>query len=120
MSSPFGAILRETVEATPGAVAGVFAANDGEPVDVFPAASERWSLIAAHYGVVLANVQAALHTLHYGEAASLIIRNDQGTMLLETVSEGYYAMLGLAPRGHLATASRALARAARRLREEMA
>ena len=33
--TPFGRILREAVEGTPGAVGGAFAASDGEMVDAF-------------------------------------------------------------------------------------
>jgi predicted regulator of Ras-like GTPase activity (Roadblock/LC7/MglB family) len=120
VSSPFGQILREAVEAVPGALAGVFAAADGEPVDAYPAEEERWPLVAAHYGVVLASVQAALHTLHYGEAEALVIRHPRLIVLLEAVREGYFAMLGVAPPIHLATALDVLARAASKLREEMA
>jgi predicted regulator of Ras-like GTPase activity (Roadblock/LC7/MglB family) len=119
-SSPFGEILREAVESVPGALAGVFAAADGEPVDVYPSEDDRGLFIAAHFGVVLANVQAALHTLHYGEAEALVFRHPRLIVLLEVVREGYYAMLGIAPWAHLATALDVLAQAAGRLREEMA
>lgn len=119
MNTPFGAILRETVEGTPGALSGVFAAGDGEPVDAFPAADE-WHVIAAHYGVVLAQVQAALRTFHYGDGEMVIVSHARLVILLEAVEAGYYAMLGLSPEVHLPTARVALERAAERLREEMA
>lgn len=120
MISAFGDILRDAVEAVPGAVAGVFADADGEPVDAYPANDERWPLLAAHFGVVLANVQAALRTLHYGEAESLVIRHRELVVVVEAVCDGTFALLGIVPPAKLASAMPALATAADRLREEMA
>lgn len=120
MNSPFGAILREAVEATPGALSGVFAAGDGEPVDIYTGADDRdWPVVAAHYGVIVAHVQAALSTLHYGEAESVEVNYPRLIVLLRAVQGGYYAMLGLSPAVDLATARSALSRAAEKLREEM-
>ncbi len=120
MNSPFGAILREAVESTPDALAGVFAAGDGEPVDAFPAHEERWLIVAAHYGVVFAQMQAALSTLHYGEAECTVIAHTRMIVLLESVGIGYFAMLGLSPAANLAPATSALSVAAGKLRWEMA
>lgn len=120
MISPFGEILRDAVESVPGALAGVLADADGEPVDAYPGDDERWPLVGAHYGVVLANVQAALHTLHYGEAEVMVIRHPRLIVALQVVDDGFYALLGLAPRVHLAAALVELAKATAAIREEIA
>ena len=118
--SPFGEILREAVEDTPGAIGGAFTAGDGETVDSFARGGEEWAVVAAHYGVVLAQVQAALHTLHYGEARTLVLSHETLVILLHAVGDGYYALLGVEPPPALYRALPVLAEAAARLRREMA
>ncbi|HVV86573.1 MAG TPA: hypothetical protein VHE35_26125, partial [Kofleriaceae bacterium] len=63
----FARILGDAVAATPGAIAGAFAASDGELVDATDAPDRHeWALITAHYGVILANLEAWLATKYFG------------------------------------------------------
>ena len=120
LNSPFGAILQVAVESTPRAIGCAFAAADGEMVDYFSLTDpEEWALITAHYGVVLHHVQAALHTCHYGEANVVVIEHADLEILVESVSEGYYALLAVESPAPLARAMEALGQAAVALREEM-
>ncbi len=120
MGSPFADILRRAVEATPGAVGGAFAASDGEMVDYFARRDPlEWALLTAHYGVVLAQVQAALNTWHFGEAALLMIQHGQVSVLVQSVQEGYYALMAVGRPASLGPAMRALRQAADDLRREM-
>ena len=120
LNSPFATILQAVVEDTPQAIGCAFAAHDGEMVDFYSLTdADEWALITAHYGVVLAHVQAALHTCHYGEADVILIENTDMEIIMHPVDEGYYALLAITAPAPLAMALNALARAVLALREEM-
>jgi predicted regulator of Ras-like GTPase activity (Roadblock/LC7/MglB family) len=120
MGTIFSDILRSAVEATPGALGGAFAAADGETVDSFSRLDvDDWAILTAHYGVVLAHVQAALHTFHYGEAELILVSHERADILVSAVREGYYALLAIERPSPLAAAMRQLRRAAAALRQEM-
>ena len=58
--TPFAAILRRAVEATPHAIGGAFADSEGEMVDSYSTMDRHdWAVLTAHYGVVLAQLTAA-------------------------------------------------------------
>ncbi len=119
--SPFGAILRAAVETTPGALGGAFAAWDGEMVDSFATVeTETWAVLTAHYGVVFAQVQAALSTLHYGGAELVLIEHGELAVLIQAVADGYFALLAVGAPRPLGAAMHALRDAAAALRQEMA
>lgn len=119
--TPFARILRTAVDRTPGAVGGAFAAYDGEMVDyiVSEGDSTELAIITAHYGVVLANLEAALNTKHFGGAEYFVVENSKVDVVVHTVLDGYFALLALARPTCLATAMHALGDAAALLREEM-
>ena len=118
--SPFGAILRRAVHATPGAIGGAFADSDGEMIDGFTTRDPHdWALLTAHYGIVLTQLHAALGTLHFGGPEYFIAQHAELDIVLHAVPGGYYALLALtvpAPLGH---ALRSLRHAARELHREM-
>jgi predicted regulator of Ras-like GTPase activity (Roadblock/LC7/MglB family) len=120
MASAFSEILRVAVEDTPSAIGGAFAAGDGEMVDFFATIDPTdWALLTAHYGVVLAQVQAALQTCHYGEANLVMLEHADMDILVHAVQEGYYALLALSRPAPLAQAISAITRAVSELRREM-
>ncbi|HVK72310.1 MAG TPA: hypothetical protein VM734_03290 [Kofleriaceae bacterium] len=118
--SPFARILDAAVKRTPGAVGGAFAAADGEMVDfVTGGDATEWALLTAHYGVVLANLEAALNTQHFGGAEYFVVENVKVDVVVHTVDDGYFALLAVQKPACLASALDALAAAARQLRKEM-
>lgn len=120
MRSPFAEILRQAVETTPGAIGGAFAASDGEMVDYFARRDAfEWALLTAHYGVVLAHVQLALNTWHYGEASLIMIEHRSLAILVHTVQEGYYALMAVGSPAPLGRAMHALSLAVRDIKQEM-
>jgi len=120
MSSPFHDILQCALDETPGAVGGAFAAWDGETVDYVSRWDDsEWLILTAHFGIVLAHVQAALHTFHFGEAETLCLTHARLDIVVEAVKEGYYALLALEKPANLGKAMRSLKHAARSLRAEM-
>lgn len=120
-TTPFSAILRTAVDRTPGAVGGAFAAYDGEMVD-FVASKDptEWAILTAHFGVLLANLEAALNTKHFGGAEYFVVENAQVDVVVHTVEGGYYALLAMEHPTCLATALEAIGAAAVALRKEMA
>ena len=113
--------MRGAVENTPGAVGGSFAAGDGETVDYFAECEQtEWALITAHYGIVMRHVQLALNTFHFGEAELVILSHRDLDVLIQSVLDGYFAMIVLARPGCLARGMAALSRATEMLRQEIA
>lgn len=120
MSSPFTEILEAAVRRTPGAIGGAFAAEDGEMVGSFTdSAAEEWALITAHYGVVLAHVQSALRTFHYGEADFIVMTHGRLDILMQAVAEGYYTLIATRHPAQLARVMREMEAVAASFRKEM-
>jgi hypothetical protein len=119
--TPFGAILRHAVEATPGAVGGAFADRTGEMVDGFATAYDAhdWAVLTAHYGVVMAQLHAAFGTWHYGGPEFFIAEHESLDVLVQSVDAGYYALIAVTVPGQLAIALDQLRHAATQLRREM-
>jgi hypothetical protein len=118
--SPFGAILRRAVQATPGAIGGAFADCDGEMIDSFTTRDlHDWALLTAHYGVVLSHLHAALGTWHFGGPEYFIARHAVFDVVVHAVPGGYYALLAMAEPAPLGHALRSLRRAADELHREM-
>jgi hypothetical protein len=120
MASPFATILRTAVERTPRAIGGAFAASDGEMVDSFGAADPvEWAILTAYYGVVLANLESAFNSLHFGGPEYFVVEHSRVDVLVHAVSDGYYALLAVEQPVQLALALDALVTAAHALRREM-
>jgi hypothetical protein len=120
-SSPFGRILRRTVEATPGAIGGAFADSQGEMIDGYTTRdAHQWALLTAHYGVVLAQLHAAFGTWHFGGPEYFIAQHAVLDIVVHAVDGGYYALLAVNEPAPLAHALNNLREAARALRQEMA
>ncbi len=117
----FTPILRRAVDAVPGAIGAVFADWDGEAVDLYAPTGGRFDMLvlAAHYGIVLNQIQAALHLFHFGEAREIVIEHERLSVLTRVVAEGYHVTLVVPSDVHLTTALRETEAAAAALRKEM-
>jgi predicted regulator of Ras-like GTPase activity (Roadblock/LC7/MglB family) len=117
----FASILQTAVDNVSGAVGAIFAAWDGEAVDLVALEDKtELAIMAAHYGVILSHVQSAIKLFHFGEAYEIVLSHARMDLILRTVSEGYYVMVAVKGRAHLATAIREVERAAAALQKEMA
>lgn len=120
MNGPFCEILQDAVEQTPRAIGSAFAAWDGETVDFVSTWSDNdWLVLTAHYGVVLAHIQSALHTFHFGEAETVHLTHQRLDIVIQAVKEGYYALIAVERPSNLGKAMRVLQRTAEKLRVEM-
>jgi predicted regulator of Ras-like GTPase activity (Roadblock/LC7/MglB family) len=121
MPTAFTAILQRAVDRTPRALGAIFADWDGEAVDHVCSMSKFDMLVlGAHYGIVLNQVQSALHLFHFGEAEELIFEHDRMDLVVRSVGEGYYLLLVIGEHGHLGVALREAQVAASALKIEMA
>ena len=118
--TPFARILYRAVEDSPGALGGAFAASDGELVDACTTGdAHEWALLTAHYGVILANLEALLATKYFGGARYFVIANRDLHVAVHTVDDGYYAMIAVPPTAPIGRALANLVSAAHELRAEM-
>ncbi len=121
VATPFAAILRRAVEATPHAIGGAFADSEGEMVDSFSTMdAHEWAVLTAHYGVVLAQLTAAFGTLHFGGPEYFIAQHRSIEIIVHAVDHGYYALLACRESVPLSSAIDHLRDAALELRKEMA
>ena len=120
--TPFGQILRDAVEATPGAVGGAFADSQGELVDSFATWDRHeWAVLTAHYGVVMAQLSACYGTWHYGGPEYFIAQHAQLDVIVWALESGYYVLLGVTePGAPLARALDSLRQAAVAITRELA
>jgi len=120
MQSAFGAIVKNAVRSTPGAIGGAFADGQGEMIDGFTTRNPNdWALLTAHYGVVLSQIHAAFGTWHFGGPEYFIAQHEVLDIVVYSVSGGYFALLALTAPATLGSALVSLREAARLLRLEM-
>lgn len=118
--TPFAAILKTAVDRTPGALGGAFAAYDGEMVDFIAQKDPtEWAILTAHFGVLLASLESALNTKHFGGAQYFVVENSQVDVVVHTVEGGYFALIAMERPSCLATALGAIGDAAAQLKKEM-
>jgi hypothetical protein len=116
----FAKILKRAVEATPNAVGGAFADRDGEMVDSFATIDPHdWAVLTAHYGIVLAQLDAAFGTWHFGGPEYFVAQHERLEVVVHAVDGGYFALLAMKEPAQLGVALDSLRAAARQLREEM-
>ncbi|MBX3161261.1 MAG: hypothetical protein KF773_35190 [Deltaproteobacteria bacterium] len=121
-ATPFGAILRRAVEATPGAVGGAFADADGEMVDAYTASYSRhdWAVLTATYGVVMSQLHAAFGLWHCGGPEYFIATHSGLGIAVHVVGGDYFALLAVADPARVTFALAALRVATHELEKEMA
>jgi hypothetical protein len=119
--TPFGAILRRAVQATPNAIGGAFADADGEMVDSYSTIDAHdWAVLTAHYGVVMAHLHAAFGTWHFGGPEFFIAQHRELEIVVCAVDAGYYALMAIKGPANLGFALQQLHVAAVELKREMA
>jgi hypothetical protein len=120
-TSPFGAILRRAVEATPGAIGGAFADSQGEMIDGYTTVDpHEWALLTAHYGIVLGHIHAAFGTWHFGGPEYFIAQHALVHIVVHAVDGGYYALMAVTDPVPLGLALLRLREAAQALHRELA
>lgn len=120
IATPFGNILRQVVQQTPGAVGGALAARDGELVDSWTTWDHGdWAILTAHFGIIVTQIRSALHTFHFGDVQFLFFDYQELEVLIQLVAQNYFAILAVTPPVHLPMATQSLKDAAHRMHMEM-
>ena len=118
--TPFGAILKQAVQASPNAIGGSFAASDGEMVDCFATIdAHEWAVLTAQYGIVLAQLISAFGIFHFGGPEYFIARHQKIDVIVHTVDAGYFALLAFAKPADLDVALDQIQAACTQLKREM-
>jgi hypothetical protein len=118
--TPFGAILKETVQAA-NALGGAFAASDGEMVDAYSTIDAYdFAVLTAHYGVVLASLNAMFDIWHFGGPQFFIAQHTKVEVLVHAVEAGYFALLAFNAPADVAGSLELMRHTCSRLRKEMA
>jgi hypothetical protein len=118
--TPFGRILRRVVEATPNAIGGGFAASDGEMVDSYTVIDPHdWAVLTAHYGIVMAHIDACFGTWHFGGPEYFIAQHLKLQVIVCAVDAGYYALIAVQEPANVGFALNRLRDAAAELKREM-
>jgi hypothetical protein len=118
--TPFGAIMKTCVQATPNAIGGAFAASDGEMVDSFATIdAHEWAVLTAHYGVILSLLKSVFGVWHYGGVEMFIAQHNKLEIFVCVVDAGYYALVAIRTPADFDVAIPHLRVAAAALRREM-
>jgi hypothetical protein len=119
--TPFGAILRRAVLATPNAIGCAFADAEGEMVDSFATINaHEWAVLTAHYGIVMGHLHAAFGTWHFGGPEFFIAQHRDLEIVVCAVEAGYYVLMAIKGPANLGFALQHLHVAAALLKREMA
>ena len=115
----FAAILRRVVEATPGAVAAVFADEEGEAVDLHGEGDPLdLMLAAAHMGVLLRRLEEARKDCGVGDIGELRVSAKAAQYVTRPLGHGYQVTVILEPVATMPKLERALDEAVVHLRLE--
>ena len=116
----FREILQEAVEKLPGAQGAAFLDWEGETVDAYCTIDQtEMRLLGAHWGIVYHLARGVVDRLQLGPTRRLLLRSTGATIVIQPVTDHYYAIVMLLPEGHLGRAMRTLDTLAARLREQM-
>jgi hypothetical protein len=121
VNTPFAAILRDAVEATPHAIGGAFADSEGEMVDAFSTINaNEFAIITAHYGVIMGLLKAVFGTWHYGWPEYFHAQHAKLNVLVHVVEGGYFALVAFSSPPDVNVALEHIKVACTRLKKEMA
>lgn len=122
MESVFGAILRNLVEGHPEIIGAVFAAWDGETVDLYhreiDGAFDVMTL-GAHFGIIVKHIQRANKRKTLGQFSELTITAEKAIYIVVPVDDDYYIGLWSTSGAPLGWAKRRLESAVTDIRKEM-
>jgi predicted regulator of Ras-like GTPase activity (Roadblock/LC7/MglB family) len=116
----FAKILKEVVDAIPGALGAIFVDWEGESVDEFSCIGEtNLRLVGAHWAIAYQQAQAIFTKLQIGSLKELILRFQTQQVIVRRITEAYLVLLAIGRDTHLGRALHLLAQAESKIREEM-
>lgn len=102
----FQAMLREVVEGTEGAIAGLLMGFDGITVDSYTRDEgslgiEGLEALGSEYSQILGQIKQAVVALELGEAREVAVSAENMTTVIRLLNESYFIALAMAPSGNL-------------------
>lgn len=122
IESVFGTILRQLVEGHPEIIGAIFAAWDGEMVDLYHREADgafEVQTLGAHFGIIVKQIQRAHRKARAGDLVELSISTSRALYLVVPVTEEYYIGLWSTSGAPLGWAKRRLELAVAAVRKEM-
>jgi len=116
----FKEAIRDVVEGTDGAVAGILMDFEGIPVETYAKGqSIDINAVGAEYSVILKSIQRATESLEAGGPREVAIQSEKGTTIIRILNEEYFIALALLPDGNLGKGRYLLRTAAPKLLEQL-
>jgi len=102
----FQATLREVVEGTEGAIAGLLMGFDGITVDSYTRDESALGLegleaLGSEYSQILSQIRQAVSALELGEAQEVAVSAENMTTVIRLLNDSYFIALTIAPSGNL-------------------
>ena len=102
----FQAMLREVVEGTDGAIAGLLMGFDGITVDSYTRDEGSLGIdgleaLGSEYSQILGQIKQAVVALELGEAREVAVSAENMTTVIRLLNESYFIALAMAPNGNL-------------------
>lgn len=101
----FQAMLREVVEGTDGAIAGLLMGFDGITVDSYarkdgPLGADGLEALGSEYSQILGQIKQAAQALELGEAREVAVSAENMTTVIRLLNESYFIALAMKPNGN--------------------
>ena len=99
----FHEALREIVDKTDGAVAGLIMDSEGIAVDSYSRDDSNFDIttVGIEFGVVLSSIKRAADSLEAGTTSEVAIGTDKIITIIRTLGDNYFLALTLRPDGNL-------------------
>lgn len=113
--------LREVVENTDGALAGLLMDFEGIPLESYvkPGASFDIEVLGAEFSVIVKSVQRTVASLDAGGAKEVAVQADKVTALIRVLTSDYFVAVALTPTANLGKGRYMLRVTAPKLIEEL-
>jgi predicted regulator of Ras-like GTPase activity (Roadblock/LC7/MglB family) len=102
----FQAMLREVVDGTDGAIAGLLMGFDGITVDSYTRdegslSGDGLEALGSEYSQILGQIKQAVVALELGEAREVAVSAENMTTVIRLLNESYFIALAMAPTGNV-------------------
>ncbi|PIE06278.1 MAG: hypothetical protein CSA75_00370 [Sorangium cellulosum] len=116
--------LKEVVDNTDGAVAGLLMDVEGIPLETYIREGTTTpfdiEVVGAEFSVIVKSVQRTVDSLEAGGAKEVAVQADKVTTLIRMLNADYFVALALEPAGNIGKARYMLRVTAPKLMEELA
>ncbi|HEY3594851.1 MAG TPA: hypothetical protein VGL13_13300 [Polyangiaceae bacterium] len=116
----FKEAIRDVVEGTDGAIAGILMDFEGIPVESYSKGQAiDINAVGAEYSVILKSIQRATESLEAGGPREVAIQSEKGTTIFRILNAEYFVALALSPDGNFGKGRFLLRTAAPKLLEQL-